>query len=323
MNKLIVLSLLTLSACVELDPGSLITETRVLGAKVEVEGDPERATPRPGETASVSFLIEGVAASPTVSWSLAVCLPPASHVDPCPETMLASSAGSGTEPTLRLVVPADSALGDARSLHVSGVVCTRGEPDETGSHCLGDGADGTPVVYEVALAREADGADENLQPSLQQTHLRLDGKDWREGSALAQGCRAQPELPQVVADEKEHRLTIELGPDARELYVGTAREALYEELQLSTFVTAGELERQFSFVSASDDRERPTVELKWTAPKSGRLQGAADLSVRFWLLVRDSRGGIARIERALCVVRAPSGQLSAVRRPRRPDTRST
>jgi hypothetical protein len=318
MNKLIALSLLMVPACVEFDPGSLITETRVLGAIVQVEGDPERATPHPGETANVAFVIEGVPMDPVVSWSLAVCLPTASSQDPCLENVLTSALGTGTSPSLRIVVPADSALGDARSLHVSGVICTQGEPDATRSHCTGEGV---PLVYELALAREADHSDENLQPSLQQTRLRLDGEDWSAGAALTQGCTAQPELPHLEADEKEHRITIELGPDARELYVGPDMEASYEELQLSTFVSAGELERQFSFVSPSDDRERPTVELKWTASKRRDLHGGADLGVRFLVLVRDGRGGLTRLERALCVVRPDSGQLSAVDDPRRPDTR--
>ncbi|HEX5655932.1 MAG TPA: hypothetical protein VFX59_02005 [Polyangiales bacterium] len=302
MNKLIALALLPLAACVpEFDPGSLIKDTRVLGAKVEVEGDAERSTPHPGETANVVFVIEGVEKDPVVSWSLAVCLPAPLTNAPCPESVLARSEGTGTTPTLQVVVPAESALGDASSLHVSGVI------------------DGTPLVYELALARSLD--EDNLQPSLQQTRFKLDGKDWFEGEALVRGCRAQPELPQVNADEKEHKISITLGPDARELYVGADMEAIYEELQLSTFVSAGELERQFSFVESNDDRERPTVDIKWTAPK--RLRDTADLGVRLLVVVRDSRGGLSVLERALCTVRPSSGQLSAVAAPARPDARRT
>lgn len=319
MKKLIALSFLTVSACAEFDPGSLITETRVLGAQVSVEGDEDRSSPHPGETATVSFVIEGVVPKPEVRWSLALCLPSSSPQAPCGDDLLATSEGSGTTPTLRVVVPADSALGSARALHVSGVVCTHGEPDAERTGCVGDDADGVPLVYDLALARDPDGSDENRQPSMQQTELRFDGKEWEEGSALTRGCMAQPELPQAVADEKEHRITIVLGPDARELYVGADREATYEELQLSTFVSAGELERQFSFVSPSDDRERPTVEIKWTAPKAKHLTGA-DEGVRFVLLVRDARGGLARLERALCAVRSASGQLSAVDGPGRPNS---
>ncbi|MET0344360.1 MAG: hypothetical protein ABW252_25330 [Polyangiales bacterium] len=318
MNKLIILSLLTVTGCAEFEPGSLLTETRVLGAKVQVAGDPERATPRPGETADLTFVIEGVTPSPVVRWSLAVCLPTSAPA-PCSQTPLTSAAGAGTTPSVRLVVPADSALGDARTLHVSGVICTEGEPDDGRGGCVGDGAEGTPLVYELALARGADGGDLNRQPNVQQTRLRFDGKAWNEGTALVQGCAAQPELPQAVANEKEHRITIELGPDARELYMGPGGRATYEELQLSTFVDAGELERQFSFVSPTDARARPTVELKWTAPKQSRVQ-TADRGVRFVVLVRDGRGGLARIERAICAVRASSGQVSAALTEARPDS---
>lgn len=294
MNKLIALSLLPLAACVELPPGSLIAETRVLGARVEVEGDLERASPHPGEIANVSFVIAGVTMDPIVSWSLDVCLPTANACTP-----LASSEGTGTTPTLRVVVPAESALGNAGSLHVTGEICTDASCSEK-----------TPLEYELALARSAD--DDNVQPSLQQTRFKFDGKEWPEGEALAQGCRAQPELPQALADEKEHKISITLGPDARELYVGPDMEASYEELQLSTFCSAGELERQFSFVESADDRERPTVEIKWTAPKKKRLHDAADLGVRFLVVVRDSRGGLSTLERALCTVRPTTGQVSAL-----------
>jgi hypothetical protein len=322
MRKLIALSLWTVPACVEFDPGSLITETRVLGAQVQVEGDPERSTPRPGETAHVEFVIAGVELDPRVAWSLSACLPGERSADACTD-VLASAEGTGTTPGLRIAIPAESALGRVRFMRVVGLICTRGSVDVVNARCVGDHADGTPLRYDLALAREADGSDENLQPSIQQVRLRFDGEEWRGRSALAQGCAGQPELPKVIADEREHRITIELGPDTRELYVGADERASYEELQLSTFVTGGELERQFSFVEPSDTRERPVVQIEWTAPSRKQLHGADELGVRLLVLVRDSRGGLSQVERALCVVRTASGHLSARTLPDAPDSRPT
>ena len=65
-----------------------------------------------------------------------------------------------------------------------------------------------------------------------------------------------------------------------------------ESLQLSHFTTAGELSRAFD--SVPWDSEELERQVSWTAPKQPGL-------VRFWLVLRDFRGGGAFIERAACV----------------------
>jgi len=57
------------------DPASLIATTRVLGARIEVEGAPDRATPLPGETADVTWLVTSPEATPPLGWAFAVCTP--------------------------------------------------------------------------------------------------------------------------------------------------------------------------------------------------------------------------------------------------------
>src|SRR6478752_5070111 len=52
---------------------SLIEETRVLGARVEVEADETRASPMPGERASLHFFVATPNAEPQLSYALSVC----------------------------------------------------------------------------------------------------------------------------------------------------------------------------------------------------------------------------------------------------------
>src|SRR6185369_9529468 len=51
-----------------------LTETRVIGAKVTVEGAPERAWPARGESARVEWLVVGPDPDPAVGWAFAVCV---------------------------------------------------------------------------------------------------------------------------------------------------------------------------------------------------------------------------------------------------------
>lgn len=305
MTKLIPLSLamLGLPACASFDPGSLITDDRVLGVQVQVDGDPQRSAPRPGETAKISLLLAGVDGAPAVSWALVVCLPSGAPGASCQGEPLAVASGTGATPTLALTVPGDAELGTASTLQVGGIVCQRGEPELTsdGARCTGDGADGTTLIYQLALARAPDGSDDNRAPELADTALRFDEQPWTATSVAAEGCVDQG-LPTFRADEKEHDIDIELGANARELTSSPGAEAAYEELQLSHFVTAGELSRQFSFVEPSDPSVRPKVRVKWTAPKAKKLIGDS-LTATMTLIVRDLRGGIARTERVFCIVR--------------------
>jgi hypothetical protein len=57
------------------DPASLIASPRVLGARIEVAGAPERASPRPGETADLTWLVTSPEGTPPLHWAFAVCLP--------------------------------------------------------------------------------------------------------------------------------------------------------------------------------------------------------------------------------------------------------
>src|SRR5262245_55097330 len=52
----------------------LVVSTRSVGARVEVDADPERAAPAPGESATVRFWMASPEPEPVLGWSLAICV---------------------------------------------------------------------------------------------------------------------------------------------------------------------------------------------------------------------------------------------------------
>jgi hypothetical protein len=65
-----------------------------------------------------------------------------------------------------------------------------------------------------------------------------------------------------------------------------------ESLQLAHFTTLGDLTRAFDTIAW--DTDELSREVTWTAPLEPGL-------ARFWLVLRDFRGGSAFVERSACV----------------------
>src|SRR5688572_1473182 len=63
----------------------LVADTRVLGARVEVQGAPERASPAPGEMATVRWLVADGEPEPLLGWAFAICEagPPGGSLPTC------------------------------------------------------------------------------------------------------------------------------------------------------------------------------------------------------------------------------------------------
>src|SRR6188768_3793123 len=69
--------LLTFAGCGDpIKRVELIEEPRVLGARAEVMGDPTRATPRPGETLQVRWLVAAPEGDPVSGFALRACSTP-------------------------------------------------------------------------------------------------------------------------------------------------------------------------------------------------------------------------------------------------------
>jgi hypothetical protein len=294
-----------LSACEVFDPGSLIATPRVLGARVEVSTEPERAAPKPGELAEIRWIMAWPRDSAPVQWAFAACLPEAVANGACAVEPLAFTQGSGLEPSFSLQVPSAALLGESDHLVVLGLICDVGRPalDVQGApHCTGDRAHGTRVELDVAIDDNDRG---NLNPELDNAYIALDERTWdgENDADAGEDCAANAALPQIKADGKKHTIRLELGVDVRELYtMPDDNRSQLEALQLSQFVTAGELAGQYSFVDASDPSEQPELSITWHAPEAKEVAAAGE-RVRFYFVLRDLRGGLVLAERALCAVR--------------------
>jgi len=265
----------------------LVANVRVLGARVEVEGEPERASPALGETASVRWLVAAPEVFPELGWAFSICpaAPPGGSLPSCSADPFATSMSAEVlsgEPRIDFAVPDDL---DARALAVFGVVCPGSEPTfpSGGFDCAGPG--GRLVSLDFELESE-DGS--NLNPVLEPDALTLDGDALPAGS----DCATLPS----VARGSSHTLELWLDESDREpLQQQTSADPSKEELQVSHFTTAGSLERAFTIFDASESELVASV--RWKAPEAVPLDGF----VRLFFVVRDLRGGSDWIERAVCI----------------------
>jgi hypothetical protein len=268
----------------------LVVEPRVLGGRVEVVGDPSRAAPAPGETATVSFLVASPELEQSLGFAFAVCAaaPQQGGRSTCagePFARISSDDGQAAVAGLSFDVPAD--LDPSGRLALHGIICPDGSPSADGASC--DGADpGTPVTLELELLRDNDV---NTNPELQPDAIAFDDAPWAELPAAAGDC-AGLGFPEVPIGSK-HDIAVQLDEGDRDRLPRPSQlDPSRESLQLSHFATAGDLARAFETIAWDSDQLARRV--SWTAPKQPGL-------VRFWLVLRDFRGGGAFAERAVCV----------------------
>jgi hypothetical protein len=300
MGPRLVLLALALAGCDDpLKPTELVEEPRVLAARVEVDGAPERAAPYPGERARVRFLVAAPELEPPLGYALVACRAAPSNVGlaACAEPVFAERALLDPEPVapeLEFELPQPAAADETPRLLVKGVICPHGSPrvTESPTTCV-SGADALPVTLELDLATELEA---NLNPSFAEAELLLDGEPFPAPAVALDTDCAGLGLVEVPA-ASAHRFVVGFPESARDPLLqssdfATARESLL----LSHFVSAGELDRAFSPIPAASAEIR--AEVDWVAPDAGALGRL----VRFWFVIRDLRGGSDFAERALCVV---------------------
>jgi hypothetical protein len=114
---------------------------------------------------------------------------------------------------------------------------------------------------------------------------------WPEQAAVDGDCAGRGFVE--VAVGSEHRIAVQLDESDRDpLPRASKLDPARESLQLAHFTTAGDLSRAFDTIAwDSDELSR---EVTWTAPQEPGL-------ARFWIVLRDFRGGSAFVERAACV----------------------
>jgi len=278
----------------ELDPPSLIERVRVLGARVEVEGRPDEATPRPGEQVKVTWVMAAPGDVPPVGWAFTLCQ---GQSLACTGEPLAIVQGQGA-PEFVLKIPEQV---EGSELTLYGQICTASDPlidAATGQPGCSMGGDGTTASVAIRLQGGAAG-NLNLNPSLNGL-MWFDDVVW---NASAETCDG---LPKVAAGTKKHRVRIATVGSDRQVFEALtgdppALKTLREHLQISQFTTAGKFNRSFSFVE-SDEGDAPITEFTWDAPELKEVPEAG-MVVRFTFVVRDLRGGLGSSGRSACVTR--------------------
>jgi hypothetical protein len=276
---------------------SLIEETRVLGARVEVEQEPLRSSPHPGERASLRLLVAAPDGAANFSYALSLCAVRLTNngfpsCDGAPFASAVEIAPSTKDARLDFQVPQEVDLETTPHAFASGLVC----PDaglQLGTdlvpRCLM--GTGTEVAFEFALGGPEQS---NQNPSFAPNGLALDGATWPASTEMS--CEGDS-LPRVPTKSR-HVIGIDLADSDFELLPrSTSIDPARETLLASSFSSAGKLDHGFLALSAETPADQRRV--SWDAPPSA---DGIETLVRFYFVVRDARGGQDFAERALCVV---------------------
>jgi len=290
------------------DPASLIKTTRVLGARV-VAGDgsdgPTRAAPLPGESATVTWLVESPAETPPLGWVFALCAPAASskRLD-CGSAPFALFQGTENPPRMTITAPDAAELGAAQNLLLYGRVCVDSQPafDPTSGlpSCAGD-KPGTTATATILVGGPTVA---NHNPTAERG-FTFDGAPWPASAPGDDPCAAGAGVPRVQAGTEKHTVGIATAGSDRETYtilygdppVETAKR---EGLQISQFATAGKFKSAYTFVESDDEAADPVGEARWDAPKVADTSAATP--VQFTFVVHDGRGGTDWTTRSACAV---------------------
>jgi hypothetical protein len=355
------LSLLLLVAACEddLPKATLVERLRLLGAKLEVQGDETRTTPRPGEEVQISFatVFPSLDVDRSQIQSLFItCTAPDRYtggIPICQELIdIASAPGAPLEsielpqgfpetfacdntfsrppvgplslhcvlgePTTELVVPRQYR---AKELLIAGIVCESGlailDPTLPGLFGCSEGVPGVAVHGLIPVQYEPE--DENRNPDMTAFRMELerDG-EWGPADPASlvpeneESCSssARDEPGDRVLPETIGRMKLNLIYDAaaRERFEGEP-----EQLELTVYATAGDMERRFTLFASDDDgravedavgnvlRRELRDTLDWDSPPLDELPVEGKL-VRFFVTLRDGRGGYGQADYALCAI---------------------
>ncbi len=296
--------LLLVAACGDpLKPPGLIEEPRVIGGKVEVDGEPRCAWPAPGEGATVRWLVGYSAQKVPMTWGLLVCpgLPQSMGVAECAGAPLATAvneAPSTESPSLHFELPGADALAGIERALALGVLCSNGVPvlrdSIIDSGCSDPAAPPLKFSLEIGIERDGEG---NHNPNLSAATVALDDEIWAAAEPAAEagsGCQGGEARPAIVAGSGAHRISITTSAADREPIPDEGRR---EPLELTVLVTGGDLDRPYGVIEG--DAESDRLEFAWDAPAEAAADGTL---VRVYMVGRDQRGGLDWAERALCVV---------------------
>lgn len=259
----------------------LLEELRPLGARVTLDEEGLRASPRPGETATVHWLVRGPEGVSPLGWSLSACEAVAvqNGLPRCAGPSFAEQHTSELEmgePSFSFKVPEPDGLQGAQRLLVQGTFWSEGIPP-------------FPVNLYIPVARELLT---NQNPSFATTQVEFDGAPWT--GTEGEGC----DTPNVlhVGSGSSHKILIVPSDENREPLVRDGDLApARETLELSSVSTAGQLDREQSYIESN--AQDTATNLSWIAPK---VEEQA-IAVNLYFVLRDLRGGTDWSSRTLCV----------------------
>jgi hypothetical protein len=300
------------SACGDpLVPPELVQGNRVLGARVEAGTDSGRASVAPTQAATLRWFLVSPDGPPTMSWAVNLCVAePVSRGLPicaAPSFLrLASENASSEEPRVEFTMPDEQSLRGAAQVTANGVFCSSGSPllgsvdtDPTDARCPLASEEPLLATMGISVAGDAAG---NKNPSFQAVQISLDRSNWPvwvDPNPPDSACSTLPEtVPRVKVGSGTHEISLMFADDLSEpIPTVSAHSASHETIQLSHFVTAGDLARAFSNVDFSTVPAR--VSVTWNAPARAPTDGQL---VRFYFVLRDGRGGVDWSIRAVCAV---------------------
>ena len=325
--------LMVVVACTEsFTPASGVENLRVVGAFVELEGEPGRANPDPGDTIVVSNIVIDRGFPPTtepsplspppLQWSLVPCVPERTilaipicrTVLPCEGCQQAPPEDPLALPVVRFTVPSKAELEAAEATRVllQGAICADGAPaaiDTIVRFVTGEVDELEPCedpqnegrFFSVEIPIELDPDNPNLNPTI--ADVTLDGRAWPppfdqgvpRDSPLT-GCAALVDDPSGLPRAGDPNSTIRLtatDDSFQEFTVDDTTEV--EEMQVSWLADGGGFEFSFSFIT---DPAR-VAPIEWAPPSFANPSGTL---VRFNFVMRDGRGGLDWVDRGLCVL---------------------
>lgn len=346
MGRTPVLALIGLCAVIACSesfvPAWAVTNLRAVAAVVELEGEPGRARPDPGDDIQVSTIVVDRGAPPSdlpevpaltpplLQWVFIACIPAPTLFGPpiCQDPIQPCEGCMGIPPTdpldfpvVRFQVPSEEALEAASATQVvlQGAICANGPPaqDAILRFVLGETDDLNPCedpsnegrFITAIIPIETTPEDPNLNPVI--STVLLNGRPWPPPydqevprTAPRTGCGAD------LTDE-ERAVQPVAGSPASTINLHVTPDSLQTYMVDDLTLTE---EIQVSWLTDGGDFERSfsfiddparSVLTQWQPFSDAPEDGRL---VRFNFVIRDGRGGTDWVERGLCLLPAPAGQ---------------
>ncbi len=320
-------------------PAWAVTDLRVVGAVVEVDGQSDRARPDPGDGVQVSLIVIDQGAPPSdfpeipaltpplLEWTFVACVPLPTTLGPpiCGQLIEPCDGCAGTPPedqfalpVLQFQVPSQEALDSAQasSVLVQGAICADGPPSQDAiiRFFLGQTDDLNPCedpdsegrFVSISIPIETTPDDPNLNPQI--ADVVLNGRSWPP--PYDQGVPRTAPRTGCIADlegltEQERAAHPRAGSSPSSIQLGVTPDSLQPYMVQGMSLIE---EMQLSWLTDGGDYQRtfsfitsPAVSVltEWQPFSDAPPDGWL---VRFTFVVRDGRGGTDWVERGVCVL---------------------